>query len=95
MAGIRIQGDSVIVDVKDFEELRDYRGGYGRHESESKMKESKWKPIDIKKLDGKIKLALEYCTGLVSWGYQQFMSPYADREDAKEYYAAYKKYIGK
>jgi hypothetical protein len=83
------------IDVKNFEELRDYRGGYGCHEDNAKMEQSKWTGIELNKLDKKIKLGLEYCTNLVSWGYQQFMSPFADRDFAKDYYNAYKKYIGK
>lgn len=89
--GVELWGNVELaeIDVADFEELKGFRGeegvnGPGFHDD-------RWIQVPISKLQAKMELASRYAIKLVSWGYQQFVSPCSGKEGSVPYEEAFRK----
>ncbi|MFD0959427.1 DUF4434 domain-containing protein [Paenibacillus chungangensis] len=87
--GVELWGNIELaeIDVKDYIELKQFRGEHGANGEG--FHDRRWKRVPLPKLNKKSELASKYCRHLVSWGFQQFISPESGMPGCQSYYEAF------
>jgi len=93
-AGVELWGNLELaeIDVRDYDELKAFRADYGVNGIG--FHDRRWIQVPLPKLREKSALAARYCSSLVSWGFQQFASPYSGKAGAEAYYETFKDWNG-
>ncbi|WP_214630229.1 DUF4434 domain-containing protein [Paenibacillus agaridevorans] len=89
--GVELWGNVELaeIDVADFDEMKQFRGEDGVNGPG--FQDARWIQVPVAKLQAKMELASRYANVLVSWGYQQFVSPCSGKAGAKSYEEAFRK----
>lgn len=88
-AGATLWGN---VETAEFDcpSIEEYVRRYGRVHHGT-VKDAPWRAVPMDRLQGKLELAAEFCTRMVTWGYVEKCRPHLGPE-AAEWYAAYRDY---
>ncbi len=85
-AGVELWGNVELAEitVSNYEELKAFRSDFGVNGVG--FHDPRWVQVPLSKLRDKAGLAERYCSRLVSWGFQQFVSPLSGKSGAEAYY---------
>lgn len=88
--GVELWGNVELaeIDVRDYMELKAFRADYGVNGAG--FDDPRWIQVPLAKLNDKAELAARYCAHLVSWGFQQFVSPESGKTGSGAYYEAFR-----